>query len=65
MVAGGISSARNKVMSGKTVAQIAAIWKCQPEEAVIRLLAEEDAAVGRFIFRCPPMMLRTSWRAAL
>jgi len=50
MVAGGISSARNKVMSGKTVAQIAAIWKCQPEEAVIRLLAEEDAAVGAVYF---------------
>jgi N-acyl-D-amino-acid deacylase len=50
MVAGGISSARNKVMSGKTVAQIAALWNCGPEEAVIRLLAEEDAAVGAVYF---------------
>jgi N-acyl-D-amino-acid deacylase len=37
-------------MSGKTVARIAAIWNCPPEDAVIRLLAEEDAAVGAVFF---------------
>jgi N-acyl-D-amino-acid deacylase len=50
MVAGGISSELNKEMSGKTIAQIAALWNLLPEEAVMRLLVEEEGAVSAVYF---------------
>jgi len=43
-------SDRNADLSGKTVAQIAHSWRCPAEEAVIRLLLEEEGAVGGIFF---------------
>ncbi len=45
-----LSSDRNIGFSGKTVAQIAGTWRCSPEQAVVRLLIEEQAAVGAVFF---------------
>jgi N-acyl-D-amino-acid deacylase len=41
-----IGSARNIELSGKNVSQIAQLWNCPPEIAVMQLLKEEKAAVG-------------------
>jgi len=45
-----IGSARNIALSGKNVNQIAQLWNCPPEIAVMRLLKEEKAAVGAIYF---------------
>lgn len=45
-----IFSDRNPSLSGKTLTQIAGSWRCPAEEAVIRLLLEEEAAVGAIFF---------------
>ncbi len=45
-----IGSANNVGLSGKNVGQIAEIWQCTPEAAVMRLLLEEKAAVGAVYF---------------
>jgi N-acyl-D-amino-acid deacylase len=45
-----IFSDRNPSLSGKTLTQIAESWGCPAEEAVIRLLLEEEAAVGAIFF---------------
>ena len=45
-----IGSAKNTGLSGKNVSQIAELWQCAPERAVIRLLVEEKAAVGAVYF---------------
>ncbi len=45
-----IFSDRNPGLSGKTLSQIAESWRCPAEEAVIRLLLEEEAAVGAIFF---------------
>jgi N-acyl-D-amino-acid deacylase len=45
-----IGSAKNKELSGKNISQIAEIWRCTPEIAVMRLLLEEKAAVGAVYF---------------
>ena len=45
-----IGSAKNVEFSGKNVNQIAEIWNCAPEIAVMRLLLEEKAAVGAVYF---------------
>ncbi|MGZ3567720.1 MAG: N-acyl-D-amino-acid deacylase family protein [Thermodesulfobacteriota bacterium] len=45
-----IGSAKNIELSGKNVGQIAALWNCSPEIAVMRLLREEKAAVGAVYF---------------
>lgn len=37
-------------LSGKTIAQIAALWNCPPEEAVIRLLLREKATAMAVYF---------------
>ena len=44
------SGSRNLGFSGKTVARIAGNWGCIPEQAVIRLLIEEQAAAGAVFF---------------
>lgn len=46
----GIGSAKNVELSGKNISQIAALWNCAPEIAVMRLLREERAAVGATYF---------------
>ena len=43
-------SAHNRRLSGKTVARIAAGWGCSPEEAVVRLVLEEEGRVGAIFF---------------
>jgi len=45
-----IGSVRNIELSGKNVSQIAQLWNCPPEIAVMRLLKEEKAAVGAIYF---------------
>jgi N-acyl-D-amino-acid deacylase len=45
-----IRSARNRPLSGRTVAAIGAEWGCSPEDAVIRLLVEEEGSVGAIFF---------------
>ncbi len=45
-----IGSAKNVGLSGKNVSEIAELWQCAPEAAVMRLLLEEKAAVGAVYF---------------
>jgi len=45
-----ICSEKNIGLSGKNVSQIAELWHCTPEIAVMRLLLEEKAAVGAIYF---------------
>ena len=45
-----IGSAKNMGLSGKNVNEIAELWHCTPEVAVMRLLQEEKAAVGAVYF---------------
>ena len=45
-----IGSVKNVGLSGKNVSQIAELWNCAPEIAVMRLLLEEKAAVGAVYF---------------
>ena len=45
-----IGSVKNIELSGKNVDQIAELWQCAPEIAVMRLLTEEKAAVGAVYF---------------
>jgi N-acyl-D-amino-acid deacylase len=45
-----IGSEKNVGLSGKRVSQIAGLWNCAPETAVMRLLTEEKAAVGAVYF---------------
>ena len=45
-----IGSEKNIALSGKSVVQIAELWNCAPETAVMRLLLEEKAAVGAVYF---------------
>ena len=45
-----IGSVKNSGFSGKKLSQIAELWSCAPEIAVIRLLLEENAAVGAVYF---------------
>lgn len=46
----GCRSPRNYHLSGKTVADIAGVWGCPPEAAVVRLLLEEEGKVGAIFF---------------
>jgi N-acyl-D-amino-acid deacylase len=43
-------SAQNRRLSGETMARIAAGWGCSPEEAVVRLILEEEGRVGAIFF---------------
>ena len=43
-------SEQNRELTGQTVATIAKSWGCAPEEAVTRLLIEEDGSVGAIFF---------------
>lgn len=43
-------SNHNRGLSGQTIARIAAAWGCQPAEAVIRLILEEEGGVGAIFF---------------
>jgi N-acyl-D-amino-acid deacylase len=45
-----MGSAKNIGLSGKNLSQIADFWQCAPERAVMRLLLEEEAAVGAVYF---------------
>ncbi|OGP60810.1 MAG: hypothetical protein A2162_00920 [Deltaproteobacteria bacterium RBG_13_52_11b] len=45
-----IGSVKNIGLSGKNIGQIAELWHCAPEIAVMRLLQEEKAAVGAVYF---------------
>jgi N-acyl-D-amino-acid deacylase len=49
-----VGSPRNASLSGRTLAQIAALWKAPPEAAAIRLLLEEQAEVGAVYFSLSP-----------
>ncbi|HWR39167.1 MAG TPA: D-aminoacylase [Patescibacteria group bacterium] len=46
----GIGAAPNQPLIGKTVAEIATLWQCVPEDAVIRLLLNADGAVSAIFF---------------
>ena len=46
----GIGSIKHRGLSGKNLNQIAELWNCTPEIAVMRLLQEEKAAVGAVYF---------------
>jgi N-acyl-D-amino-acid deacylase len=50
IVIAGIGSIKNRGFSGKNLNQIAELWNCTPEIAVMRLLQEEKAAVGAVYF---------------
>src|SRR4030043_1972292 len=50
IVIAGIDSGKNIELSGKNVSQIAELWNCAPEIAVMRLLLKEKAAVGADYF---------------
>jgi N-acyl-D-amino-acid deacylase len=43
-------SERNRSLSGQSIARIAAAWGCLPEEAVVRLIVEEEGRVGAVFF---------------
>jgi N-acyl-D-amino-acid deacylase len=45
-----IGSAKNADLSGKNIGQIAELWQCAPERAVMQLLLKEKAAVGAVYF---------------
>jgi N-acyl-D-amino-acid deacylase len=45
-----IGSEKNAPLSGKNMTQIAELWDCAPETAVMRLLLEEKAAAGAVYF---------------
>lgn len=45
-----LGSDRNESLSGKTIAEIAKVWGCAADAAVIRLLSEEEGAVGAVYF---------------
>jgi N-acyl-D-amino-acid deacylase len=46
----GVGPERNRSLSGRTITQIAAAWSLPPEDAVIRLVLENEAAVGAVFF---------------
>jgi N-acyl-D-amino-acid deacylase len=50
IVIAGIGPGKNANLSGKKVSQIAELWQCAPEIAVMRLLLEEKAAVRAVYF---------------
>ncbi|MBI5656291.1 MAG: D-aminoacylase [Geobacter sp.] len=50
IVVTGCRSARNRGLSGESVARIAGRWGCSPEEAVVRLILEEEGNVGAIFF---------------
>ena len=41
---------KNRDLDGRSVARIAEIWGCPPEEAVMRLMVEEGGSVGAIFF---------------
>jgi N-acyl-D-amino-acid deacylase len=45
-----IGSGKNVGFSGRNIGQIAELWQCAPERAVMQLLVEEKAAVGAVYF---------------
>ncbi|HSR10117.1 MAG TPA: D-aminoacylase, partial [Thermodesulfobacteriota bacterium] len=45
-----VGSPEGVALSGKTVARVAALWSCPPEDAVIRILLQEKAAVRAVYF---------------
>ncbi|HSV93951.1 MAG TPA: D-aminoacylase [Desulfobacterales bacterium] len=46
----GTGSDRNRALCGQHLAQVASAWGVPPEEAVVRLVAEEQAAVSAVFF---------------
>ena len=50
IMVGACRSERNRSFSGQSLAAIAAIWGCTPAETVLRLLSEEDGAVGAIFY---------------
>jgi N-acyl-D-amino-acid deacylase len=46
----GTGSDRNRALCGRSLAQIASTWDVPPEEAVVRLVAGEEAAVSAVFF---------------
>ncbi|MSM40967.1 MAG: amidohydrolase family protein [Geobacter sp.] len=50
IVVTGCHSAQNRELSGESVARIAGRWGCSPEEAVVRLILEEEGNVGAIFF---------------
>lgn len=60
------ASDRNKDLEGRTLMDIAQLWKVEPFDAVVRLLLEEDFAVGMITFLIGEediqTILRAPWR---
>lgn len=60
-------SDRHSDMEGHTLSEIAGLWKVEPFEAVVRLLLDEDFAVGMISFMIGEedirTILRAPWRA--
>lgn len=50
---------KNGLLSGATILQISQQWKCKPEEAAVRLIVEEEAAVGANFFSMSEGDIRT------
>ncbi len=50
IMVGTCHSAQNRRLSGESLASVAARWECSPAEAVLRLLSEEEGAVGAVFF---------------
>jgi len=46
----GCRSPQNRQFSGETIARIAERWACSPQEAVTRLILEEEGNVGAIFF---------------
>ena len=45
-----VRSERNRTLSGRSLQQIAAMWSLPPEDTVMRLIVEEEAAVSAVFF---------------
>lgn len=54
IVVASVGSKRNAGLCGQSIADIAKFWRCGAEEAIIRLLLEESAAVGALYFSLSP-----------
>jgi len=54
VVISSIVSDRNALLSGKNIAEISSMWQCKTEDAIVRLLLEEKAAVSAVYFSMSP-----------
>lgn len=54
IIIASVGSKRNACLCGRSIAEIAGGWDCNAEQAIIRLLLEEEAAVSALYFSLSP-----------